>query len=79
MSRCISNRELPRLPVNLDAERAIFGAILLGYSVYSQTENLAPCDFLLDSHRRIASSPDALPPRFSEEFGDLVPRARYPD
>jgi hypothetical protein len=79
LSRHISNRELPQLPVNLDAERAIFGAILLGNSVYSQAENLAPCDFLLNSHRRIASGSDALPPQCSEEFGDLVPKARYPD
>jgi putative DNA primase/helicase len=36
-----------------DAERAILGAILMDNSVCSQAENLAPVDFLLDSHRRI--------------------------
>jgi len=53
LSRRISNREPAQASANLDAERSIFGAILLDNSLYSQTENLAPSDFLLDSHRRI--------------------------
>ena len=44
------------LPVNVEAERSILGAILLDNLAYSQAaEHLKPEDFLLDSHRRIYS------------------------
>ena len=42
------------LPVNLDAERSILGAILLDNVCYVQAAAmLKPDDFSLDSHRRI--------------------------
>jgi replicative DNA helicase len=42
------------LPVNVEAERSILGAILLDNLSYNQAaEHLKPEDFLLDSHRRI--------------------------
>ncbi|HEV2699016.1 MAG TPA: replicative DNA helicase [Terriglobales bacterium] len=42
------------LPVNVEAERAILGAILLDNLAYNQAaEHLKAEDFLLDSHRRI--------------------------
>lgn len=42
------------LPVNIDAERSILGAILLDNLAYNQAaEHLKADDFLLDSHRRI--------------------------
>ncbi|HEY6306937.1 MAG TPA: replicative DNA helicase [Candidatus Angelobacter sp.] len=42
------------LPANIDAERAILGAILLDNSTYNQAaEGLRAEDFSLDSHRRI--------------------------
>jgi replicative DNA helicase len=42
------------LPANLDAERAVLGAILLDNITYSQAaEHLGADDFSLDSHRRI--------------------------
>jgi len=53
LNQRISNRELHQSSANLDAERSIFGAILLDNSVYAEAESLAPSDFLLDSHRRI--------------------------
>src|SRR5437868_6572771 len=44
------------LPVNVEAERAILGAILLDNLAYNQAaEHLKAEDFLLDSHRRIYS------------------------
>jgi replicative DNA helicase len=44
------------LPANVEAERAILGAILLDNLAYNQAaEHLKPEDFLLDSHRRIYS------------------------
>ena len=42
------------LPINLDAERTILGAILLDVSAHHEAaEVLKPDDFSLDSHRRI--------------------------
>src|SRR5512133_2538981 len=41
------------LPANVDAERAILGAILLNNVAIQQTNELMPDDFVLDSHRRI--------------------------
>ena len=42
------------LPVSIDAERSILGAILLDNSLYDQAaELLGPDDFSLDAHRRI--------------------------
>ena len=42
------------LPANIDAERAVLGAILLDNFTYSQaSEHLLADDFSLDSHRRI--------------------------
>jgi replicative DNA helicase len=42
------------LPANVEAERAILGAILLDNSAYNEAaEHLRPEDFSLDSHRRI--------------------------
>ena len=44
------------LPVSMEAERSILGAILLDNSLYDQAaENLAPDDFSLDAHRRVYS------------------------
>ena len=44
------------LPVSMEAERSILGAILLDNSLYDQAaENLTPDDFSLDAHRRIYS------------------------
>jgi replicative DNA helicase len=44
------------LPVSMEAERSILGAILLDNSLYDQAaENLTPDDFSLDGHRRIYS------------------------
>ncbi len=44
------------LPVSLEAERSILGAILLDNSLYDQAaENLTPDDFSLDAHRRVYS------------------------
>ena len=44
------------LPVSLEAERSILGAILIDNSLYDQAaENLTPDDFSLDAHRRIYS------------------------
>src|SRR5436305_8593654 len=44
------------LPVNVEAERSILGAILLDNFAYNQAaEHLRPEDFSLDSHRRIYS------------------------
>src|SRR2546423_5743028 len=44
------------LPVNVEAERSILGAILLDNLAYNQAaEHLKAEDFLLDSHRRIYS------------------------
>jgi replicative DNA helicase len=41
------------LPANLDAERAILGAILLDNHAANQTDGLAEDAFFLDSHKRI--------------------------
>jgi len=42
------------LPVNVEAERSILGAILLDNASYNEAaEHLRPEDFALDSHRRI--------------------------
>ncbi len=44
----------PVLPVNIEAERSILGAVLLDNFVYTQAASLLkPEDFSLDSHRRI--------------------------
>ncbi len=44
------------LPVSMDAERSILGAILLDDSLYEQAaEQLKPDEFSLDAHRRIYS------------------------
>src|SRR5438874_13265380 len=44
------------LPVNVEAERSILGAVLLDNLAYNQAaEHLKAEDFLLDSHRRIYS------------------------
>ncbi len=44
------------LPVSMEAERSILGAILLDNSLYDQAaENLTPDDFSLDAHRRMYS------------------------
>ncbi len=44
------------LPVSMEAERSILGAILLDNSLYDQAaEHLTPDDFSLDAHRRIYS------------------------
>jgi len=44
------------LPVSMDAERSILGAILLDNSLYDQAaEHLTPDDFSLEAHRRIYS------------------------
>jgi len=44
------------LPVSMEAERSILGAILLDNSLYDQAaENLTPDDFSLDAHRRVYS------------------------
>jgi len=44
------------LPVSMEAERSILGAILLDNSLYDQAaEHLIPDDFSLDAHRRIYS------------------------
>ncbi len=44
------------LPVSMEAERSILGAILLDNSLYDQAaENLVPDHFSLDAHRRIYS------------------------
>jgi putative DNA primase/helicase len=42
-----------QLSASVNAERSILGAILLNSSAYSQTADLSPDDFSLDSHRRI--------------------------
>jgi replicative DNA helicase len=45
-----------KLPTNVEAERAILGAILLNNSAYNEAaEHLKPDNFSLDSHRRIYS------------------------
>ncbi len=50
----VEQRLAQSLPANLDAERAILGAILLDNSAYPQAaESLCADDFSLDSHRRI--------------------------
>jgi len=45
------------LPVNLDAERSVFGSILLDQKAYDEASalGLMASDFYLDSHRRIYS------------------------
>src|SRR5271170_7228883 len=44
------------LPVSMEAERSILGAILLDNSLYDQAaEHLTPDDFSLDGHRRVYS------------------------
>ncbi len=44
------------LPVSMEAERSILGAILLDNSLYDQAaENLIPDHFSLDAHRRVYS------------------------
>ena len=44
------------LPISLEAERSILGAILLDNSLYDQAaESLLPDDFSLDAHRRVYS------------------------
>ena len=44
------------LPVSMEAERSILGAILLDNSLYDQAaENLTTDDFSLDAHRRVYS------------------------
>jgi replicative DNA helicase len=44
------------LPVSIEAERSILGAIVLDNSLYDQAaEHLSPDDFSLDAHRRIYS------------------------
>src|SRR5271167_1441771 len=44
------------LPVSMEAERSILGAVLLDNSLYDQAaEHLTPDDFSLDAHRRIYS------------------------
>ena len=44
------------LPVSMEAERSILGAILLDNSLYDQAaEHLTADDFSLDAHRRIYS------------------------
>lgn len=44
----------PPLPQNLEAERAVLGAVLLDNKVLSDAvENLRPEDFFLDQHRRV--------------------------
>jgi replicative DNA helicase len=54
MSYAADHSSQGNLPVSLDAERAILGAILTNNSSYSEAaEYLRPDDFLLDSHRRI--------------------------
>src|SRR5271157_191089 len=56
MSATQAQAAAPILPVNLDAERAILGAILLDNKLYGQAaEHLTPDDFSLDAHRRIYS------------------------
>ena len=45
-----------KLPTNLEAERAILGAILLNNSAYNEAaQHLKPDNFSLDAHRRIYS------------------------
>src|ERR1700758_1746401 len=46
---------LTSLPVNVDAERSILGAILLDSKAYDEAASLSVVanDFFLDSHRRI--------------------------
>jgi replicative DNA helicase len=54
MATTTNSRFAQPLPTNVDAERAILGAIILDNSSYSQAaESLAADDFSLDSHRRI--------------------------
>src|SRR6266545_6046403 len=43
------------LPVNIEAERSILGAILLDNFCYTQAAAMHTDDFSLDSHRRIFS------------------------
>src|ERR1022692_2727874 len=44
------------LPVSMEAERSILGAILLDNSLYDQAaEHLTADDFSLDAHRRVYS------------------------
>src|SRR5690348_12947619 len=44
----------PPLPQNLDAERAVLGAVLLDKNALNTViENLRPEDFFYDQHRRI--------------------------
>ena len=44
------------LPTNVEAERAILGAILLNNSAYNEAaQHLKPDNFSLDAHRRIYS------------------------
>jgi replicative DNA helicase len=44
------------LPVSMEAERSILGAVLLDNTLYDQAaEHLTPDDFSLDAHRRIYS------------------------
>lgn len=60
-----------RLPVSIEAERAILGAILLNNEAYNEAaEHLRPDDFLLDSHRRIYSRIAEL--RESSQPADIV-------
>src|SRR5690348_15590062 len=50
----VEQRLAQPLPANLDAERAVLGAILLDNSIFAQAaESLHADDFSLDSHRRI--------------------------
>lgn len=50
----VDHRLIQPLPANLEAERAIIGAILLDNAAYPQAaESLRAEDFSLDSHRRI--------------------------
>jgi hypothetical protein len=48
----VSERTVDPLPANIDAEKAILGAILLDNSAHSDAEKagIAPADFALDSH-----------------------------
>ena len=43
----------PPLPANVDAEKAILGAVLLDNTLFEATTCLCADDFSLDSHRRI--------------------------
>lgn len=69
------NETAPPLPQNIDAERAVLGAILVNNSLFENTATLTAADFFHDHHRRIFTAMLSL--RASKQGIDTITLCDY--